>query len=258
MNDTVWILTNLIKALVLPPTPLLILALLGMLAAGKRRWLRRTGIAALVLLAVLSTAAMGGALLGMLEGGAPPLAAGRIPGLKAEAEAIVILGGGRRLGALDEPDGETVSAETLTRTLYGARLAHASGLPVIVSGGKPGGRGNLPEARLMARVLRGDLGVKEVRAEESSYDTLQNAILVARLMGGAKGRRIVLVTHFYHMRGAAMAFAAQGFKVIPAPMGHRTSIPGGVLDYLPSSDGLRDSSLALREFLRALWYAAGL
>jgi uncharacterized SAM-binding protein YcdF (DUF218 family) len=77
-------------------------------------------------------------------------------------------------------------------------------------------------------------------------------------LGGGQGKRVVLVTHFYHMRGAAAAFAAQGFDVIRAPMGHRASAPRAVLDFLPSAGGLHDSSLALREFLRRIWYAVRL
>ena len=63
---------------------------------------------------------------------------------------------------------------------------------------------------------------------------------------------------FYHMRGAADAFAAQGFEVMRAPMGHHASAPRSVLDFLPNAGGMRDSSLALREFLRRVWYAVRL
>jgi len=255
MDDAIWLATNILKSLLLPPTPLLIIALLAMLAARRARWVRGTGIAALLLLTVLSMPAVGAALLGLLEADAPPLSAQQIAQIKDSGATIVILGGGRRLGALDEPGHETVSEASLERCVYGARLARASGLPVVVSAGMPEGQGTQPEARLMARVLREDMGVREVRVEDRSYDTLQNAIYTARLLGGGHGKRVVLVTHFYHMRGAAAAFAAQGFEVIRAPMGHRASAPRTVLAFVPSTDGLRDSSIALREQLRRVWYA---
>jgi uncharacterized SAM-binding protein YcdF (DUF218 family) len=255
MDEAIWLTTNILKSLLLPPTPLLAIALLALFAATRARWIRATGIAALVLLTLLSMPAVGAALLGLLEAGAPPLAAQQIEQLKGSGATIVVLGGGRRLGALDEPGHETVSTSSLERCVYGARLARATGLPVIVSGGMPEGQGTQPEARLMARVLAEDLGVSEVRVEDRSYDTLQNAAYTARLLGGAQGKRVVLVTHFYHMRGAAAAFAAQGFEVIRAPMGHHASAPRTVLAYFPNGEGLRDSSIALRELLRRVWYA---
>jgi uncharacterized SAM-binding protein YcdF (DUF218 family) len=258
MDDAIWLTTNILKALLLPPTPLLAIALLALFAATKARWIRATGIAALALLTTLSMPAVGAALLGLLEADAPPLSSQQIAQLKGAGATIVILGGGRRLGALDEPGHETVSTSSLERCVYGARLARATGLPVIASGGMPEGQGTQPEARLMARVLADDLGVRQVQVEDRSYDTLQNARYTARLLGGGQGKRVVLVTHFYHMRGAAAAFAAQGFEVIRAPMGHRASAPRAVLDFLPSAGGLHDSSLALREFLRRIWYAVRL
>lgn len=255
MDDAIWLATNILKALLLPPTPLLAAALLALFYATKARWIRVTGIAALVLLAVLSMPAVGSALLGLLEADAPPLSSQQIAQLKGTGATIVILGGGRRLGALDEPGHETVSTSSLERCVYGARLARATGLPVIASGGMPEGQGTQPEARLMARVLAEDLGAGEVQVEDRSYDTLQNASYTARLLGGGQGKRVVLVTHFYHMRGAAAAFAAQGFEVVRAPMGQHASAPRTMLDYFPSAGGLSDSSLALREQLRRVWYA---
>jgi uncharacterized SAM-binding protein YcdF (DUF218 family) len=258
MDDAIWLATNILKALLLPPTPLLAIALFALLAARRARWIRGAGIAALALLIVLSMPAVGAALLALLEADAPPLAPERIAQLKGSAATIVILGGGRRLGALDEPGQETISEASLERCVYGARLARVSGLPVIVSGGKPEGQGTLPEAQLMARVLHDDLGVGSIQVEDKSYETLQNARNVARLLGGGQDKRVVLVTHFYHMRGAAAAFAAQGFEVMRAPMGHHTSAPRSALDFLPNAGGLRDSSIALREFLRRVWYAVRL
>jgi uncharacterized SAM-binding protein YcdF (DUF218 family) len=258
MDDAIWLATNILKSLLLPPTPLLAIALAAMLAARRARWIRATGIAALALLVVLSMPAVGAALLATLEADAPSLAPQRIAELKGAAATIVILGGGRRLGALEEPGHETVSEASLERCVYGARLARATGLAVVVSGGMPDGQGTLPEARLMARVLREDLGVGSVQVEDRSYDTLQNARYVARLLGGGQGKRVVLVTHYYHMRGAADAFAAQGFEVIRAPMGHHASAPRTALAFLPGWEGLHDSSLALREWLRRVWYAVRL
>lgn len=256
MSDWAWLAKNILKELLLSPTPFLLVGLAGILFAWRSRWVRVAGIAALLALGALSTAAVGVALSGPLEAGAPPLSAADIGKLKGSASAIVILGGGRRLGALEVPEGEALSDATLARCAYGARLARATRLPVVVSGGRPGGHGTMPEARLMERALRGDFGVPVAFVEDTSADTIENARNVARVLGSPHRKRIVLVTHFHHMKGAAAAFAAQGFDVVAAPMGHFATKPLSALDYLPTGEGLRRSSIAIREYLRQAWYLA--
>src|SRR5580765_1139325 len=56
------------------------------------------------------------------------------------AEAIVVLGGGRYLDA-PEYGGDTAGPSTLERLRYGAKLGRETRLPILVSGGKPGGFG---------------------------------------------------------------------------------------------------------------------
>ena len=258
MSDWAWLAKNILKELLLPPTPLLLVGLAGIVFAWRSRWVRVAGIASLLALGALSTVAVGVALSGPLEAGAPPLAAADIGKLKGSASAIVILGGGRRLGALDAPEGEALSDKTLARCAYGARLARATRLPIVVSGGRPGGHGTMPEARLMERALREDFGIPVSFVEDTSADTLENARNVARVLGSPHGKRIVLVTHFYHMKGAAAAFAAQGFDVVAAPMGHLATGPLSPRDFVPSAGGLRLSSIALHEYLRQAWYLARL
>ena len=137
-----------LSSLLLPPTSLIALTLLGVLM------LKRHRIAGLVLivgsqllLLALSTPVVANAIVRTLE---PPPAA--IDEIK-RAHAIVVLGGGRNLGS-PEWGGETVNDYTLRRTRYGARLARETGLPVYVSGGKPTG-GQLAEGTLMREDLEG-------------------------------------------------------------------------------------------------------
>lgn len=258
MDDGIWLAKNVLKALILPPTPFLLVGLAALLFAWRSRWVRVAGIVSLLVLWALSTGAVATALSGWLEADVPPLAPRDIGALKGSASAIVILGGGRRLGAVETPAGEALSNQSLARCAYGARLARATGLPIVVSGGIPSRRGKMPEARLMERALREDFGVPVALVEDSSRDTIDNARNVARLLGRAHGKRVVVVTHFYHMKGAAAAFAAQGFEVVAAPMGHFATRPLGPLDYLPSDEGLVGSSIAIRELLRQAWYLARL
>ena len=71
----------------------------------------------------------------------------------SQAQAIVIVAGGRHRNA-PEYGGETVNPLTLERLRYGARLARASGLPILLSGGAPSG--GTAEALLMRDALERD------------------------------------------------------------------------------------------------------
>jgi uncharacterized SAM-binding protein YcdF (DUF218 family) len=98
---------------------------------------------------------------------------------------------------------------------YGARLARKTGLPILVTGGAPGGR--TPEAQLMKSVLEEEFHIPVQWVENASLDTRQNARNSAGLLQPAGIRRILLVTHAAHMRRARNAFESQGFVVTAAP-----------------------------------------
>ena len=160
-----------LSSLLLPPTSLIALTLLGVLMLKRRR------IAGLVLivgsqllLLALSTPVVANAIVRTLE---PPPAA--IDEVK-RAQAIVVLGGGRNLGS-PEWGGETVNDYTLRRARYGARLARETGLPLYVSGGKPDG-GESAEGTLMRGLLASELGVPVKWVETASETTREQAQMV--------------------------------------------------------------------------------
>ncbi len=246
------LLTKAIAALVLPPGgPLLLLAA----GVALRPWRPRLGlvlvVASAAVLYALSASPLSGALVSSLED-LPPV---RIDDPRlATMEAIVVLGGGRRSHA-PEYGGETVSALTLERVRFGARLHRASGLPVAVTGGVVSGSG-APEAELMARALREDFSVPVRWVERESRNTEQNAAFTRRLLERDAVIRIVLVSHAIHLPRATRMFRDEGFHVLPAP----TAWFGGpgtsstLRDWIPSSDALNDSRMALHEHLGRLWY----
>lgn len=239
--DALWI-KALVRALVLPPTGPLLVAL-----AGVALWRRhpRTGraLAALgvVVLLALATPAVGVLLLRTLDI-APPLDLARAHG----AQAIVVLGGGIRPGAA-EYGGDTLGRLTLERVRYGARVARATGLPVLVTGGMR--RSGPSEAALMRRALEDEFGVRVRWVEEGSRNTHENARLSAALLGPEGVRKVVLVAHSMDLPRAAAEFAAAGLEVVPAP----TLIPvpqiDSFLDFVPSLGGLTASHYALYEWL---------
>lgn len=240
-----------IKALssaLLPPLNLILLAALGLVLLLLRR---KAGLAlitaALAGLFLLSTPVVATALAGLLE--RRPAQDGGIPG---NAQAIVILGGGSYPVA-PEYGGDTVSASTLERVRWGARLHRASGLPILVSGGSPYAT-RTSEAAQMKAALDQDFHTEVKWVEEKSFDTFENARYTRRQLAEAGIDRIVLVTHALHMRRARLVFERAGFRVIEAPTGFSTLRPPGILNFLPSAQGLELSRAFTYEVLGLGWY----
>jgi uncharacterized SAM-binding protein YcdF (DUF218 family) len=173
------------------------------------------------------------------------------PKQAADGEALVILGGGVRRNAA-EFGGDTLGRLTLERVRYGARLARATRLPVLVSGGSV--HGGTAEATLMKRVLQDEYNVEVHWSEERSRDTRSNALEAAAILLPAGIKRVILVTHAAHMPRASGEFASAGLQVIAAP----TVIPGArftfghPVELLPSLSALQGSYYALYELLADL------
>ena len=173
--------------------------------------------------------------------------------LGQRAEVIVVLGAGRERG--DPAWGEDVpSLQGSERVRYAARLARASGLPLLTSGGLHYG---LPpsEAAIMADSLQRDHGLAVRWREEASRTTWENAQDSARLLAPSGIKRVVLVTQASHMLRARWCFERAGFSVVMAPVGF-LGVPnarpfGG---WLPESKALWQSGLLLNEALGRLLY----
>lgn len=252
-------LKTLVRALAMPPGGPLLVALAGLLllrrlpSAG--RLLAGAGVVALWL---LSTHAVGGLLLRWVEAGQRPLEVAAWQAAKdggAPPRALVILGSGATPDGPFAPRRERLLARSLERVVAGARLARATALPVLVTGGRPDGLEH-SEAALMRQVLQDDLGIPVRWVEEASRDTAENASLSAALLRAEGISSVLLVTHAYHMPRARRAFEAVGLTVLPAPHGWAGSRPDGIFlrDLLPSAPALEASWLALHELSGMLWY----
>jgi uncharacterized SAM-binding protein YcdF (DUF218 family) len=229
--------------LVLPPASLLIIGAVGLALAASVRW-RRVGL-------VLCTVA--GCVLWAL---ATPRVADRLVQWEETytvldvtkplaAQALVILGGGGARADAPEYASVAPSAATLERLVYGARLARATALPVLVTGGRS-------EAPAMSEFLRRDLGVMTMWTENRSADTYDNARRSWAILAPAGVHTIVLVTSAVHMPRARAEFEGAGFTVIPAPMSIWTPKDGGVAPWVPSADSLARSRHVLHECLGKL------
>jgi len=242
---------DMVKALVLPPGLLLLLAFLGLLLY--LHW-RRTGMVLLVIavlsLYLLSLPPVSRALLARLEF-YPPL-----PQAVSAAGhgAIVVLGAGRYPHA-PEYHRDTVNAVGLERLRYAARLRRSTGLPLLVSGGGVDGDWP-PEAEVMNRVLQADFGGGANWLETLSKNTLQNADYSAQILRGHGIHSIYLVTSAVHMRRAVWAFQRQGLTVTPAPTVYGKDSLDAIHTpwFIPVMPALIWSRRALYEDLGMLWY----
>lgn len=237
--------------LLMPPTSLLILIALGF--ALRHRW-PRTGQAArwfgVLALLVLSTRAGALLLARPLENMTAPLYDSRNTG----AQAIVVLGAAS-LERAPEYGADVPDPVALTRLQYGAHLQHATGLPLLVTGGMQSrAPGAVPVGATMARVLRDDFRTPVKWVENSARDTAQNAAFSARILKEAGLRRVLLVTHAMHMPRAREAFVREGIEVVEAPTAFVSHGRFSPMMLLPSANGLYQSYYATHEWVGLMLY----
>jgi uncharacterized SAM-binding protein YcdF (DUF218 family) len=244
-------LKTVVKSLILPPTGPLLAAALGLLLLRRRpltaRALLIVGLGSLWL---LSTPVVGDVLAGLAEH-YPPLDWRRA----ADAQAIVILGGGGRRAFAPEYAGPAADAVLLERLSYGAFVARKTSLPILVTGFRI-------EAGAMQATLQRNFAIEPRWVDDQAYDTFQNASNAARLLKADGVHRIVLVTHGTHMWRALHEFTDAGMDVVPAPVGILAARDIGIFRFLPNPDTLSRSSAAINELLgeplRALFAATHL
>lgn len=236
---------KLISALLLPPLAPLLLVLAGLLLVRSRPRLGRAlAFAGLVVLWLLATPWFAKALLRTLEV-YPPV----VPETMADAQAIVVLGGGNIPGS-PEYGGDTIGPASLVRVRYAAHLHRRTGRPILVTGGAPfGGR---PEGDTMTEALTQEFGVPVRWRETASRDTAENASLSTPILKDAGIRRIALVSHAWHLPRAVPLFEREGFEVVPAPTAFTALPESALLGLVPSAGGLEASYWACHEWLGRL------
>ncbi|MFV2055267.1 MAG: YdcF family protein [Thiohalomonadales bacterium] len=243
-----------LSELLLPPTNLILLMVLGLLLKNKfprvAGGLVITGIGGLYLLSMpLFTMLLVAPLQNIT-----PLTEQQIQ--LDKSEAIVVLAAGRRMNAREFGGSDTVPPLGLERLRYAAWLKRRTHLPLVLSGGKYKKEYLLSEAQLMRDVLQKEFLVEVNFMEQESRNTYENALFTANLLKDIGVTEIFLVTHAWHMKRAVAAFEQQGISVIPAPTAfydiESTSI--GPNDFFPRARSLLMSYYAMHEYLGILWY----
>lgn len=178
---------------------------------------------------------------------------------QATSKAIVILGGGRRKGAIESPQyqNQDLSSESFERLRMGAILSHSLKIPILLTGGAPDktSSNDLPEAEVMAIILEKEFHLKAKWLENQSHTTQENAQFTSEILKRESIQEIYLVTHFWHIPRAQKIFEKYDFKVIPVPHGYFELDRSNPLDFYPSGVAINRVRQVWHEILGVAWYA---
>lgn len=262
MNDTFAALglldwKPLAGALLTPPLPLLIIAILAW-----RTRLRRPIVSGLMF--VLATVGLWFSLTAITgqwleRQWAPTVAMSPAQvsdwrrSLVGRKPVVLVLGGGTQRLAPEYGESH-LTPGSMERLHYGLWLGRQLQAPVMVSGGT--GRAQTPgaaEADVAARIVSRDYGRTLRWLETDSVDTRDNARKSLQLLRSEGITEVFLVTQGWHMRRSLRAFADEATKtgfaarIVPAPMGMAADDGQPLLQWLPSPDGYRRVHQVLRE-----------
>ncbi len=199
-----------------------------------------------VLLYLAHTSFMGEILFYMLDRFAPVT----LEQVK-QAQVIVVLTAGIYYD--EQLDTWMLGYNSWHRMRYAASLQQVSGLPLLLTGGNPSGAAVDSEAEVMQRTLHmQQLSAKWV--EPRGRNTAESARYTADILLPQGLRRIVLVTHAFHMPRSVPQFEQVGFEVAPAPIEVNGPLELNALHFLPTAAGLYNTRFALNEIVGRLWY----
>jgi uncharacterized SAM-binding protein YcdF (DUF218 family) len=232
----------LLKLLVMPST-VMVLALLGALVLAPWRQSRSVSLA---------LASLAGAIY--LVFGSGPVAHSLMAGLEYRHHApdpvpdlqhIVVLGAygeqNPRVPLISQ-----VNSHALVRVAEAARLAreHPKAVLTVTGGGETPG--------LMAEILLA-LGVSanRIAVDAASNSTYESALHLERRL---ERKAFALVTSAGHMPRAMMVFRGRGLDPIPIPTDHQTHGDIWRSPILPAPGQLHLSDLALHEYAALIWY----
>jgi len=174
---------------------------------------------------------------------------------KQNAQAIVILGGGRERNP-PEFSKDIVSLATFERLRYGAYLQSKTNLPILVTGGFIDPE-DTPEGILMTQSLEQNFKIQARWLEIKSRNTAENAIYTREILKTENIDTIFLVTKAWHLPRAVEIYKQQGFNVIPAPtgfVGFKSKQSIGFYDFMPAGSAIQTNYYALHEILGRAWY----
>jgi uncharacterized SAM-binding protein YcdF (DUF218 family) len=188
-----WAFRNFIAELLMPPGIWILMSLGALFFLRHRQILQRTLLVfTLMMIWVTSTPAFAAWFTHQVDSFLHWPKPVQISGLphhqqslsqtQTQTQAIIVLGGGRRLGVKEfaEYSNQDLSKETLERVRMAAKLARQTGLPILTSGGRPDATdaadaNDQSEAEVMSRVLKNEYALDVKWLESQSHTTQENA-----------------------------------------------------------------------------------
>lgn len=248
---------GILEQLIGPPGGMILLILSGVLLLQKNQHVAKALIiAGLTILYLVSIPLISNIFLRIME---TPVSMTKDDLINPKAQAIVVLGGGRREDvpeySLVHDQGDTIKYYTLERIRYAAWLSKQTKLPILVSGGLADEDG-LAEAIMMKNVLQQEFGCDVKWVEPDSRNTYENAQFSAVKLKESGVDKIYLVTHALHMSRAQWAFEQQGLLVLPSPTAYRgeKDMKMALSSFLPSAQAIKSNALIFHEAVGNIWY----
>jgi uncharacterized SAM-binding protein YcdF (DUF218 family) len=263
-----WAFKNLIAEFLMPPGIWIVMSLLALFFLRHRQILQRSLLVLILLMIwISSTSAFATWFTHQVNyflDWPKPVQISSLPNqlqhknLETPVQAIVVLGGGRRLGAKEfaEYANQDLSKEALERVRMAAKLAKHTGLSILTSGGQSDATNahQHSEAEVMSWVLKKEYALDVRWLEARSHTTQENARYSFEMLNKEQVHRVYLVTHFWHMPRAQRIFEQQGFQVTAIPHGFWDIENYTPLDFYPSSSAFASVRHVWHEVLGSIWY----
>lgn len=172
------------------------------------------------------------------------------------AKAIVVLSG--MLTSAPTKEGSTPEWFDPDRFFSGIELLKAGKAPeLIFTRGSAPWLGDQQLEGEYPKQLAVSLGIPEssIRLTQKAFNTQEEAEALTKLLL-AKGSRIILVTSAFHMNRAEQIFERAGFEVETYPVDFKVDKNKnlGLMAFLPDSQSLDNSSIAIREIIGRTYY----
>ncbi len=245
-DNSMFVLKQFIKAVLLPPVPWLLL-LLAVLLFWRRPWARKLLLVTFLAILALHSGSLNYALRYPLESRYPPLIKS---GAAEPYDAIVVLTGGT-IPAEGLNPFPTLAESTFRRLDEAWRLYRIRPKPIIVAGGHVNPFTPPMNENKIARDYLRLWGVPEAHiiAEGRSRDTFESALEVKKILSDRGWKRYLLVTSALHMPRSMLAFNSRAPEAIPAPgdfsLGQFRLTP---LDFFPTEGAARNLFATLHEY----------
>lgn len=230
----------------------LLLSSIILLQKQKIKLAKRVLTFTLIALLLSSTPACSHVLLSQLESQFKPLKLSEAP----EAQAIVVLGGS--ISSLIPPRVQPEESNSSVLS-YAARLFHLKKSPLIIVSGGGTYQTQHNQTRTESLDMKDYLttfGVPEagIIQENRSRNTEENAFYTGQVLEQRHIRRVILITKAYHMPRAVRWFRKYDLDITPFPTDFKSDLNFSLTQLLPSSDGLVDFTIAVKEFLGMLFW----